>query len=238
MYATHGMDEGSSPLLRLMQTEGFKPFSGPDAIRVYQKAKQRLNMENMKENDLLMAVSSLGVLLETEIALMYALQDQICTRCGKCCTENRSMKVQKQELKQIAEYRKTSYKKIKKETKALPRRDGTMRIRRNPCPFYDEECTIYPLRPGVCRGYPANMLLKAIGGKGTYPNDCEISDDLFVEITIKRALEEKMFRENPELMQELAEKKKRDLSRLGGMNQSQRLAYLVNRYQKTLNREP
>jgi len=44
-----------------------------------------------------------------------------------------------------------------------------------------------------------------------------------------------MHRENPELMTELAEKKKRDLGRLGGMNQSQRLAYLVNRYQKTLN---
>ncbi len=232
------MDEGASPLLRLMQTEGFKPFSGPDAIRVYQKAKQRLNMENMTENDLLMAVSSLGALLETEIALMYALQDQICTRCGKCCTENRSMRVQKSELKQIAEHRKTSYKKIKKEAKALPRRDGTMKIKRSPCPFYNQECTVYPMRPGECRGYPANVLLKSIGGKAEYPVDCEISDDLLVEIAIKRALEEKMQRENPELMQELAEKKRRDLARLGGMNQSQRLAYLVDRYQKTLNREP
>ena len=233
--AMHVMEEQPSPLQRLMQTEGFKPFSGPDAIRVYRKSIQRLNMENMDENDLLNAVSSLGVLLETEIALMYALQDQICTRCGKCCTVNKSMRVPKTELKQIAEHVKTSYKKIKKQTRARPRRDGTMRIKRSPCPFYDEECTVYPARPGECRGYPANMLLKSLGGKAEYPSDCEISDDLLVEIAIKRALEEKMHRENPELMKELAEKKKRDLGRLGGMNQSQRLAYLVNRYQKTLN---
>jgi hypothetical protein len=70
-----------------------------------------------------------------------------------------------------------------------------------------------------------------------YPSECEISDDLLVEIAVKRALEEKMHKENPELMKELAEKKKRDLGRLGGMNQSQRLAYLVNRYQKTLNQD-
>ncbi|MCW4013415.1 MAG: YkgJ family cysteine cluster protein [Candidatus Bathyarchaeota archaeon] len=229
------MEEQPSPLHRLMQTEGFKPFSGPDAIRVYRKAITRLNMENMDENDLLNAVSSLGVLLETEIALMYALQDQICTRCGKCCTQNKSMRVQKNELKQIAEHQKTSYKKIKRSTRALPRRDGTMKIKRSPCPFYDDECTVYPVRPGECRGYPANVLLKSIGGKAEYPTECEISDELLVEIAIKRALEEKMQRENPELMKELAEKKRKDLGRLGNMTQSQRLAYLVNRYQKTLN---
>ena len=97
------MEEQSSPLIRLMQTEGFKPFSGPDAIRVYQKAKTRLNMESIREDDLLNAVSSLGVLLETEIALMYALQDQICTNCGKCCTDNKSLRLPKTELKQIYE---------------------------------------------------------------------------------------------------------------------------------------
>ena len=233
--AMHGMKEQPSPLHRLMQTEGFKPFSGPDAIRVYHKATKRLNMENMDENDLLNAVSSLGVLLETEIALLYALQDQICTRCGNCCTTNKSMRVQKTELKQIAEYEKTSYKKIKCSTRALPRRDGTMKIKRSPCPFYDQECTIYSIRPGECRGYPANELLKSLGGKAEYPSDCEISDDLLVEIAIKRALEEKMHRENPELMKELAEKKRKDLGRLGNMTQSQRLSYLVSRYQKTLN---
>jgi len=221
-----------------MQVEGFKPFSGPDAIRVYRKARERLNMENMKDDDLLNAVSSLGILLETEIALMYALQDQICTKCGNCCTDNKSLRVQKTELKQVAEYKKTSYKKIKKETHSRPRRDGSMRISRRPCPFHDgEQCTIYPLRPAECRSYPVSELLKSLGGKTTYPEDCEISDDLLVEIAIKRALEEKMNRENPDLMKELTEKKKQELQKLSGMNQNQRLAYLTQRYQNTLNRD-
>jgi Fe-S-cluster containining protein len=231
------MGEQTSPLMKLMQTEGFKPFSGPDAIRVYRKAKERLNMENMKEDDLLNAVSSLGVLLETEIALMYALQDQICTRCGWCCAENKSLRLQKQELKQIAGYRKTSYKQIKRQSHARPNRDGSMRISRHPCPFYEDKlCSIYPIRPPECRGYPVNVLLKSLGGKEPYPEECEISDELLVEIAIKRALEEKMFRENPQLMKELAEKKQRDLQKLSGLNQSQRISYLVQRYQNTMNK--
>ncbi len=230
------MEEQRSPLMKLMQVEGFKPFSGPDAIRVYGKARERMNMENVKEDDLLNAVSSLGVLLETEIALMYALQDQICTNCGNCCTENKSLRVQKTELKQIAEYKNTSYKKIKKQIHARPRRDGSMRITRRPCPFHEgEQCTIYPLRPAECRSYPVSALLKSLGGKSTYPEDCEISDQLLVEIAIKRALEEKMNRENPELMKELTEKKKQELQKLSGMTQNQRLTYLTKRYQNTLN---
>ena len=114
------MKEQPSPLMKLMQTEGFKPFSGPDAIRVYQKAKTRLNMENIREDDLLNAISSLGVLLETEIALMYALQDQICTNCGKCCTDNKSLRLPKTELKQIAKYRNDNF---YADSKSLPGRD-------------------------------------------------------------------------------------------------------------------
>ena len=234
--AIEPMKEQPSPLMKLMQTEGFKPFSGPDAIRVYQKAKTRLNMENIREDDLLNAVSSLGALLETEIALMYALQDQICTNCGKCCTENKPIRVQKTEIKQIAKYRKTSYKKIKKETRARPRKDGSFSISRRPCPFHEGElCTVYEVRPAQCRSYPVNILLKSLGGKTKYPEKCELSDKLLVEIAIKRSLEEKIQRENPDLMKDLAEKKKQDLQRLDGMTQDQRLTYLTQRYQNTMN---
>ncbi len=234
--AIEQMEEQLSPLMKLMQTEGFKPFSGPDAIRVYQKAKTRLNMESIREDDLLNAVSSLGVLLETEIALMYALQDQICTNCGKCCTDNKSLRVPKTELKQIAKYRKTSYKQIKKETRARPRKDGSFSISRRPCPFHEGEiCTIYQVRPAQCRSYPVNGLLKSLAGKTKYPETCNISDELLVEIAIKRSLEEKIHRESPELMKELADKKKNDLQHLDGMTQDQRLTYLTQRYQNTMN---
>ena len=231
------MDEQQSPLMRLMQTDGFKPFSGSDAIRVYGKARERLNMDKVEEDDLLKAVSSLGVLLETEIALLYALQDKLCTNCGVCCTENRPMRLTKIELKQIAEKQNISYKKLKKQIHARPNNNGTFTISRKPCAFYKDGCTIYNFRPPICRSYPASKLLKALGGKGKYPEECPISDDLLVELVIKRALEEKMHRENPELMQELAEKKQRDLQSLRGLTQSQRLAYLAKRYQRNLKQE-
>lgn len=221
--------------MRLMQTEGFKPFSGPHAFRVLEKAKARLNLDKVDMNDLLLAVSSLGLLLETEMALIYALQDQICTRCGNCCTENTSLRAQKQELKQIAELKNISYKKLKKKVKARPSNDGAMRVSRRPCPFYEDGCSVYQIRPGVCRAYPTNKLLAALaGGYNEYPVNCEISDELLAELVIKRALEEKMFRENPEVMKDIADKKREEMSKLAGMNQTQRLQFLVNRYQKNL----
>ena len=230
------MKEQSSPLMKIMQTKGFKPFSGPNAIKVYQKAKTRLNMENIREDDLLNAVSSLGVLLETEIALMYALQDQICTNCGNCCTDNKPIRASKTELKKIADYKKTSYKQIKKETRARPRKDGSFSISRRPCPFHEGDlCTIYDVRPAQCRSYPVNVLVRSLGGKPKYPINCNISDELLVEIVVKRSLEEKIHRENPELIKELAEKKKTELQRLDGMTQDQRLTFLTQRYQNTMN---
>ena len=229
------MSEESSPLMRLMQNEGFKPFSGPHAFRVLEKAKARLNLDKVEMNDLLLAVSSLGLLLETEMALIYALQDQICTRCGNCCTDNSSLRVPKQELKRIAEAQGISYKKLKKKIRARPRKNGTMGITRRPCPFYEDGCGVYNVRPGVCRAYPTNKLLAALGGDyPQYPAKCEIADDLLAELVIKRALEEQMFRDNPEVMKSIAEKKREEISKLSGMNQTERLQFLVNRYQKNL----
>ena len=216
----------------LMQAEGFKPFSGPDAFRVLAKAKERFNMEKMEMDDILKAVSSLGFLMETEIALIYVLQDQICSRCGWCCTENTSLRASKDELKRIVAYKKSSYKKLKKRIKARPNKDGTMRVTRHPCPFYQDGCSVYSIRPGMCRSYPVNMILSSLAGDGPYPSKCEISDDLMAELVIKRALEEKMSRENPELMKELAEKKRDEMSRLSQMTQAQRFQHLVSRHRE------
>lgn len=228
------MSEETSPLTRLMQAEGFKPFSGPDAFRVLAKAKERLNLEKMEMDDILKAVSSLGSLMETEIALIYALQDQICTRCGWCCTENTSLRVSKDELKNIAAFKKSSYKKLKKRIRARPRKDRTLRVTRHPCPFYEDGCSVYQIRPGVCRSYPTSKILSALAGGGPYPDKCEISDDLLAELVIKRALEEKMSRENPELIKELTDKKRDEMGRLSQMTQAQRFQYLVKHHRDRL----
>ena len=78
--------------------------------------------------------------------------------------------------------------------------------------------------------------MRAIGGKGEYPESCEISDMLLVEIAIKRALEEKMHRENPELLEEFAERRRRDAARLRGLSSAQRLRALTERYRSSLQR--
>jgi Fe-S-cluster containining protein len=228
------MSEETSPLTRLMQTEGFKPFSGPDAFRVLNKAKERLNLEKMEMDDILKAVSSLGFLMETEIALIYALQEQICTRCGWCCTENTPFNAPKDELKRIADFKKSSYKKLKKRIRARPNRDGTMRVTRRPCPFYGDDCSVYQVRPGVCRSFPTNMILSSLAGNGRYPDKCEISDKLMAELVIKRALEEKMSRDTPELMAEIADKKREEMGRLSQMPQAERFRFLVSRHRERL----
>ena len=86
----------------------------------------------------------------------------------------------------------------------------------------------------MCRSYPVNMILSSLAGDGPYPSKCEISDDLMAELVIKRALEEKMSRENPELVKELAEKKRDEMSRLSQMTQAQRFQHLVSRHRKGL----
>ena len=78
------------------------------------------------------------------------------------------------------------------------------------------------------------ILIALAGSDNLYPEKCEIADDLLAELVIKRALEEKMYRENPELMKEISEKKKVEIKMLSGMNQQQRFQFLVNRYQKNL----
>lgn len=231
------MEEPVSPLVRIMQHPDFKPFSGPHAFQVLQKAKNRLNLSNVELDDVLKAVSSLGLLLETEIALIYALQETLCTRCTNCCNTNKSLLVTKQELKNMAKSRRVSYKKLKRSLRAVPNNDGTVRFRRKPCPFLARnDCTVYPVRPGECRNYPASNLIMALTGGKPYPVNCPISDDLLSEIVVKRTLEEKMFRENPELLQEFTEKRRRDNQRIAGLSSVDRMRYLINRYQNTLSR--
>ena len=54
------------------------------------------------------------------------------------------------------------------------------------------------------------------------------------ELVIKRALEEKMSRENPELIKELADKKRDEMGRLSQMTQAQRFQYLVKHHRDRL----
>lgn len=224
-----------SPLDRLLAREDFKPFAGPHAFRVLELSKKRLKMPPIDEGDVLKAVSSLGVILETEVAMMLALQQSLCTRCGNCCRGRGSIRFKKEELQNISDVTRIEYKKLKDRLKAAPMGDGTFVVQQ-PCPFLGGNlCRIYAVRPGTCRGYPANELLSSMGQNKPF-DDCPIADPMLAELVVKRVLEEQMWKDHPEELKAIAEKRRSELVKLESMSQAERMRVLTEGYSRSLNR--
>jgi len=222
-----------SPLDRLLARPDFKPFSGRHAFRVLDLSKERLKMPPIREGDVLKAVSSLGVILETEVAMIVALQQTLCRRCGNCCRNRGRIRLRKDELQGVADYMHVEYKRLKDRLRAAPMGDGTFVVSQ-PCPFLrDNLCAVYPARPGTCRGYPANDLLATMR-RGEPFDGCPIADELLAEVVVKRVLEEQMWREHPEELETIAEKRKRELAKLASFPQAERMRLLTEGYAKTL----
>ncbi len=229
------MGEEKSPLDRLLARQDFKPFSGPHAFRVLGLSKAKIKMPPIREEDVLKAVSSLGVVLETEVAMIVALQQVLCTRCGNCCRGRGSIRLKKEELQGVADYLHVEYKRLKNRMRAAPMGDGTF-IVSQPCPLlHGNLCAAYPSRPGTCRGYPAGDLLASIGRSKQF-DDCPIADELLAEVVVKRVLEEQMWREHPEELNALAEQKRGNLAKLSDLPQSERMKRLVEGYQRSIAR--
>ncbi len=227
------MGAEKSPLDRLLARPDFKPFSGRHAFRVLYMAKRKLNIPPVDEADVLKAVSSLGIMLETEVAMMVALQQTLCMRCGDCCRKRGQIRVKKEELQTIADAFHMEYKRLKDRVKATPLGDGTFAITQ-PCPFLKGNmCGIYSVRPGTCRGYPANDLLTSMGNENPF-EDCHIADPLLAEVVVKRVLEEQMWKQHPEELKEMAEKRRGELARLEGMSQAERMKLLTEGYARAL----
>jgi Fe-S-cluster containining protein len=68
-----------------------------------------------------------------------------CQRCGYCCTELSDIYVSKREIKIIRKYIKSTF--------YVEEENGKYYIPK-PCIFYNYKCTIYEVRPMVCRNYP------------------------------------------------------------------------------------
>ncbi len=227
------MSEEKSPLDMLMQRPDFKPFSGRHAFRVLELSKSRLNMPPVSVEDVLKAVSSLGVVLETEVAMIFAMQEVLCRRCGDCCRERGSIRLRKDELQGVANYLHVEYKRLKEQLKAVPVGDGTFVVSQ-PCRFLkDNLCVVYSARPGTCRSYPTKDLLANMG-QGKSFDGCPIADTLLSEIVVKRVLEEQMWRDNPEELKMKAEKRRMELARLRNLSQGERMRLLTEGYAKTI----
>ncbi|OGD55531.1 hypothetical protein A3K78_10310 [Candidatus Bathyarchaeota archaeon RBG_13_52_12] len=222
-----------SPLDRLLARTDFKPFSGRHAFRVLELSRKKLMMPPVRDDDVLKAVSSLGLILETEVAMIVAIQETLCKRCGNCCSNRVHLRFRKEELKGVADYLHVEYKRLKDQLKATPMGDGTFIIAQ-PCSFLRNSlCSVYPVRPGTCRGYPSTDLLTSMG-RGAPFDGCPIADDLLAEIVVKRALEEQMWRDHPEELKAMAEKRRVDLEKLASLPERERMKLLTKGYAKNL----
>jgi Fe-S-cluster containining protein len=227
------MSEEKSPLDRLLARPDFKPFSGRHAFRVLELSRKKLNMPPVREDDLLKAVSSLGIVIETEVAMIVAMQEVLCRRCGNCCKERGSIRLWKDELQGVADHLRVEYKRLKDQLRVKPMGDGTF-IVSQPCRFLrNNQCSSHSARPGTCRGYPANALLTSMG-RGEPFEGCPIADELLTEVVVKRVLEEQMWRENPDELRVFAERRRADLTVLASLPQNERMKRLVEGYSKTI----
>jgi Fe-S-cluster containining protein len=165
--------------------------------------------------------------------MIMAIQETLCKRCGNCCRNKAHLRIRKDELKGVADYLHVEYKKLKDQLRATPMGDGTFIIAQ-PCSFLRNNlCTIYPVRPITCRGYPANNLLNSMRSGAPF-DGCPIANDLLAEIVVKRVLEEQMWRDHPEELKSMVEKRRRDLEKLASLPQRERMRLLANGYAKSL----
>jgi len=104
-------------------------------------------------------------------ATIFMMADRAiaCKRCGLCCSEHKTTNISKDEIRHIAKYLGISSSKFKARYRASHVSRGLWKIPGNPCPFLREgnQCTIYNLRPKVCRAFPFASQLRAAMSKKT-----------------------------------------------------------------------
>ena len=224
----------SSPLEELEGLPFFKPFKGPDADRVLRKLRDKiLPSAPVTENDLRRAVESLSRGNGRELAAMYILQDGLCKRCGACCrTISASIAFGKEELKAASKYLKIPYKKLKRKIRALPLGSKIFNVPGRPCPFLRERnvCTIYEVRPMVCRLYPMGTaaLSATITSKLDITPQCPIVRDLLAKLALARLSLEVAYREDPEQFEKFRQFQEETGGRLKDMSPPDRLRAAIS----------
>jgi len=127
-------------------------------------------------------------LTRLQIAGMVQLQDRFCTRCGECCRTSNPIDFTKEELRAVAKRLGTSYKRLKRKLRARPRGDGAIMVPGKPCPFLEgrNHCTIYDLRPMVCRLYPLGKSAgeASISGAMGLPSNCPAVKDMILHMLL------------------------------------------------------
>lgn len=222
-----------SPLEAFEDLPFFKPFRGPDADRVLYKVKSKiLPSAPVTEDDLRRAVESLSRGNGRELAAMYVLQDGLCKRCGACCrTICTSIAFRKEELKAASKYLKIPYKKLKRKIRALPLGSKIFDVPGRPCPFLrgGNICTIYKVRPMVCRLYPMGTaaLSATITAKLDITPQCPIVCDLLAKLALSRLSLEVAYREDPEQFEKFRKFQEETWGHLKDMSTPDRLRAVI-----------
>jgi Fe-S-cluster containining protein len=215
-----------SPLSIIFERPDFKPFSGKRAFKILQLTKSILPIPPFRLEDILKAVSSIGLISDNEVTLLVSLQGQLCIKCGNCCRSRGSIKITKNELNKIASIKNKSYKKMKQELKATPLGNGKFRVSQ-PCKFFIKSvCEVYDSRPSTCTNFPTNEILNNLVN-GIDVIICPIINDLLKEIVIKRVIEEKMYRDNPEIFNKNKEKLLKEQFSLTSLPQNERIKMMI-----------
>lgn len=84
-----------------------------------------------------------------------AFQIVDCTRCANCC-KTMNVKFSDDDIERIAGHLEMPIAEFTETYLETDKDDGLCRAREKPCPFLgeDDRCTIYEVRPTVCREYP------------------------------------------------------------------------------------
>jgi Fe-S-cluster containining protein len=84
-----------------------------------------------------------------------AFQIVDCTRCANCC-KTMGITFDKEDIERIARHLNTPMADFIEAHLEVDQENGQYKTRPKPCPFLgdDNRCTIYDVRPTVCRQYP------------------------------------------------------------------------------------
>ena len=128
-----------------------KTVFDPGRIRQQAASEQKQNQFLIKH---LKKLGS-GELDERIHSLHERYEEEIdCLDCGNCC-KSISPAMKDRDLERIAKYLKVKPSELLEDLMEIDE-DGDYVFRSQPCPFIgqDNYCSVYPVRPKVCRDYP------------------------------------------------------------------------------------
>ena len=97
------------------------------------------------------------------VALYFSSkQKDYCVRCGDCCRTQSPINLLHDELSKIAHHENVGRSGLVRSLHMKREKEGSFSMPGLPCPFLKGEntCTIYDIRPFICRAYPVGVVMR------------------------------------------------------------------------------